>query len=300
MSIRVEQLTKIYEEQKAVNAISFEIKKGEIVGFLGPNGAGKSTTMKMITSFVTPTEGNTFVCDINVQEQPLAARKKIGYLPEHNPIYLEMYVEEYLEFVARINKIDGSITDRVNEMIRITGLERERKKKIEQLSKGFRQRVGLASALIHDPEVLILDEPTTGLDPNQILEIRGLIKEISKNKTIMLSSHIMQEIQALCDRVIIINKGDIIANTTIEDIQQKDKSTFIIQLEVDGNLDEDHLSSNISSIQKVRKNNTYCTIEADTDIRKALFEYCIKEDLILLTLNMEKQSLEAVFQALTK
>ena len=300
MSIRVEQLTKIYEEQKAVNAISFEIKKGEIVGFLGPNGAGKSTTMKMITSFVAPTEGNTFVCDINVQEQPLAARKKIGYLPEHNPVYLEMYVEEYLEFVARINKIDGSITDRVNEMIRITGLERERKKKIEQLSKGYRQRVGLASALIHDPEVLILDEPTTGLDPNQILEIRGLIKEISKNKTIMLSSHIMQEIQALCDRVIIINKGDIIANTTIEDIQQKDKSTYIIQLEVDGNLDESHLSDSITTIQKVRKNNTYYTIEADTDIRKALFEYCVKEGLILLTLNMEKQSLEAVFQALTK
>jgi len=300
MSIRVEQLTKIYETQKAVNNISFEIAKGEIVGFLGPNGAGKSTTMKMITSFIEPTQGNTFVCDINVQDEPLEARKKIGYLPENNPLYLEMYVEEYLAFVASINKIDGDIKAKVDEMIHLTGLERERKKKIEQLSKGYRQRVGLASALIHDPEVIILDEPTTGLDPNQILEIRGLIKQISKDKTILLSSHIMQEIQALCDRVIIINQGNLIANTSIEDIEQSDKSTYKINLEVDGDLDIKDLKLKIQAIDIVRENNNYFTMEAKSDIRKELFKYCVDNDLAMLTLNMEKQSLEAVFQALTQ
>lgn len=300
MSIRVEQLTKIYETQKAVNNISFEIAKGEIVGFLGPNGAGKSTTMKMITSFIKPTQGNTFVCDINVQDEPLEARKKIGYLPENNPLYLEMYVEEYLAFVASINKIDGDIKAKVDEMIHLTGLERERKKKIEQLSKGYRQRVGLASALIHDPEVIILDEPTTGLDPNQILEIRGLIKQISKDKTILLSSHIMQEIQALCDRVIIINQGNLIANTSIEDIEQSDKSTYKINLEVDGDLDIEDLKLKIQAIDIVRENNNYFTMEAKSDIRKELFKYCVDNDLAMLTLNMEKQSLEAVFQALTQ
>ena len=291
---------KIYETQKAVNNISFEIAKGEIVGFLGPNGAGKSTTMKMITSFIEPTQGNTFVCDINVQDEPLEARKKIGYLPENNPLYLEMYVEEYLAFVASINKIDGDIKAKVDEMIHLTGLERERKKKIEQLSKGYRQRVGLASALIHDPEVIILDEPTTGLDPNQILEIRGLIKQISKDKTILLSSHIMQEIQALCDRVIIINQGKLIANTSIEDIEQSDKSTYKINLEVEGDLDIEDLKLKIQAIDIVRENNNYFTMEAKSDIRKELFKYCVDNDLAMLTLNMEKQSLEAVFQALTQ
>lgn len=300
MSIKVEQLTKKYEEQIAVNKISFEIQKGEIVGFLGPNGAGKSTTMKMITGFIEPSQGNTYVNDVHVQSHPLEARKKIGYLPEHNPLYLEMYVEEFLAFVGEINQVQGNLKERINEMIQLTGLERERKKKIEQLSKGYRQRVGLAAALIHNPEVIILDEPTTGLDPNQILEIRHLIKEISKDKTIMLSSHIMQEVQALCDRIIIINKGNMIADKSIEAIQAMGKSNFTIHLEIIEQLDIEQMKSSIDSIVTIDKESGEYKIQAKEDIRQEIFKYCVQNNLTLTTIFMEKRSLEDVFQSLTK
>ncbi len=208
MSIQVRQLTKRYDSQIAVNQINFELKRGEITGFLGPNGAGKSTTMKMITGSLVPTSGEIQINGINILKNPISAQKIIGYLPEHNPLYLEMYVREYLHFMAGLYK--NIPKSRVEEVIEITGLAPESNKKIEQLSKGYRQRVGLASALIHDPEILILDEPTTGLDPNQLVEIRNIIKELGKNKIVLLSSHIMQEIQAVCDRVIVLHKGNIV------------------------------------------------------------------------------------------
>ncbi|MCC6837460.1 MAG: ATP-binding cassette domain-containing protein, partial [Bacteroidia bacterium] len=211
MSIKVENITKQYGEQKALNNVSFEVNTGEIVGFLGPNGAGKSTMMKILTCFIPQTSGKASVCGFDVAEESLEVRKQVGYLPEHNPLYLDMYVKEYLEFIAGLHHIKN-VKERIAEMIEITGLQVEQKKKIGALSKGYRQRVGLAQALIHDPKVLILDEPTTGLDPNQLAEIRNLIIEVGKQKTVMLSTHIMQEVEAMCDRVIIINRGEIVAN----------------------------------------------------------------------------------------
>ena len=220
MSIRVSALTKIYGEQKAVDAISFELKKGEIVGFLGPNGAGKSTTMKMITGYLTPDGGAASIAGFDAQEQPFELRKRLGYLPESNPLYLEMYVREYLEFSARIHGIANAKT-RIEELISLTGLGRESKKRLGALSKGYKQRAGLAQALLHNPEVLILDEPTSGLDPNQILEIRELIKSIGKDKTVLLSTHIMQEVQAMCSRVIIIDRGRIKADDSVTSLIKK-------------------------------------------------------------------------------
>jgi ABC-2 type transport system ATP-binding protein len=218
MSIEVKHLVKYYGEQAAVNDISFSIAKGEIVGFLGPNGAGKSTTMKIITGFIPATSGEVNVCGMPVDVDSLDTRQIIGYLPEHNPLYLDMYVREYLEFVGKIYKIKN-LKDRVNEMIKAVGLDVEQNKKIGALSKGYRQRVGLAAAIIHDPQVLILDEPTSGLDPNQLVEIRELIKTIGRSKTVMLSTHIMQEVEAICDRVVIINKGQIVADDTASQLQ---------------------------------------------------------------------------------
>jgi ABC-2 type transport system ATP-binding protein len=219
MSIEVSQLTRMYGEQKAVDDISFHLNKGEIVGFLGPNGAGKSTTMKMITGYIKPDKGTAVVSGINVQSEPIAAKKKIGYLPEANPLYYDMYVQEYLEFVADVHRVP-SRKHRITEIINTVGLTPERRKKIGQLSKGYKQRVGLAAALIHDPEVLILDEPTTGLDPNQIIEIRDLIRHLGKNKTVLFSTHILQEVEAICDRVIIINKGRLVANSSLHELKQ--------------------------------------------------------------------------------
>ncbi len=220
MSIEVNKITKLYGEQKALNEVSFSIKSGEIVGFLGPNGAGKSTLMKIISCYLPPSIGTIKVCGLDVMEQSMEVRKKVGYLPEHNPLYLDMYVKEYLEFVGRFYDVK-KLNDRVKEMVEITGLTIEQNKKIGQLSKGYRQRVGLAQAIIHDPQVLILDEPTTGLDPNQLVEIRNLIKELGKNKTVMLSTHIMQEVQAICERAIIINHGRIVADDSIANLTQK-------------------------------------------------------------------------------
>ena len=223
MSIEVNKITKLYGEQKALNEVSFSIKSGEIVGFLGPNGAGKSTLMKIISCYLPPSIGTIKVCGLDVMEQSMEVRKKVGYLPEHNPLYLDMYVKEYLEFVGRFYDVK-KLNDRVKEMVEITGLTIEQNKKIGQLSKGYRQRVGLAQAIIHDPQVLILDEPTTGLDPNQLVEIRNLIKELGKNKTVMLSTHIMQEVQAICERAIIINHGKIVADDSIANLTQKNSN----------------------------------------------------------------------------
>jgi len=221
MSVRVENLKKVYGEQVAVNAINFEIKKGEIVGFLGPNGAGKSTTMKMITGYVPATEGKAFVCGKENTENILETQQRIGYLPESNPLYLDMYVREYLEFLAGVHKLGEKSKSRIDEIIQQTGLHVEEKKKIAALSKGYKQRVGIAQAMIHNPEVLILDEPTSGLDPNQIVEIRNLIKDFGKEKTVILSTHIMQEVEAMCDRVIITNKGNIVADAKLNELQQQ-------------------------------------------------------------------------------
>lgn len=219
MSIQVQNLFKIYSSQKAVNDISFTINKGEIVGFLGPNGAGKSTTMKILTGYLTPSSGNALVCGIDVQQNPIAVKKKVGYLPESNALYYDMYVKEYLAFVAGVHNIQNSASN-IQQVIELTGLQVEQHKKVGQLSKGYKQRVGLAAALIHNPEVLILDEPTSGLDPNQIVEIRNVIKEQGKNKTVLFSSHILQEVEAVCDRIIIINKGEIVADDTLANLQK--------------------------------------------------------------------------------
>jgi ABC-2 type transport system ATP-binding protein len=225
MSLQVQQLTKIYGAQKPVDNISFSIQKGEIVGFLGPNGAGKSTTMKIATTYLPPTSGSVWVEGINVEERPIEVKKVIGYLPEHNPLYLDMFVHEYLQFVGSVYGLKGSyLKRRVQELVEMCGLTREQNKRIEALSKGYRQRVGLAQALIHHPQVLILDEPTSGLDPNQILEIRKLIKDISRDKTVIFSTHIMQEVEALCDRVIIINKGKIVADDLLENLLRENAS----------------------------------------------------------------------------
>jgi ABC-2 type transport system ATP-binding protein len=220
MSIQVSGLIKMYAQQKAVNNISFKVEKGEIVGFLGPNGAGKSTTMKIITGYLQATAGSTIVCGIDVKENPLSVKKKIGYLPESNALYYDMYVKEYLKFIAGVHHIQHP-TSNIQQVITLTGLQVEQNKKIGQLSKGYKQRVGLAAALIHHPEVLILDEPTSGLDPNQIIEIRNVIKEQGKDKTVLFSSHILQEVEAICDRVVIINKGEIVADDTLENLKRK-------------------------------------------------------------------------------
>ena len=221
MSISVSNLSKVYGSQTAVNSISFSIEKGEIVGFLGPNGAGKSTTMKILAGYISSTSGEATIDGEKITVDTLNLKKKVGYLPEHNPLYLEMYVVEFLDFMGKLNGLSGqSLKNRINEVIEMVGLSPERHKKIEQLSKGYRQRVGLAHALIHDPEVLILDEPTTGLDPNQLVEIRKLIKEVGKNKTIILSTHIMQEVEAICDRVIIINKGNLVADDKLSKVKE--------------------------------------------------------------------------------
>lgn len=220
MSVNISQLTKKFDEQVAVNKISFSIKKGEIVGFLGPNGAGKSTTMKMISGFIPATEGKAEVCGFDISDQPLEVQKRLGYLPESNPLYYDMYVREYLEFLGRVHGLKDA-TKRVSQIILETGLQPEEKKRIGQLSKGYKQRVGIAQAMIHNPEVLILDEPTSGLDPNQIVDIRNLIKNFGANKTVILSTHIMQEVEAMCDRVIIINKGSIVADETLENLRNR-------------------------------------------------------------------------------
>jgi ABC-2 type transport system ATP-binding protein len=299
MSIEVKNLFKYYGDQAAVRDISFSIAKGEIVGFLGPNGAGKSTTMKIITGYIPASSGEVKVCGLPVDVDSLNTRQMIGYLPEHNPLYLDMYVREYLEFVGKIYKVKD-LKSRVEEMIKAVGLEVEQNKKISALSKGYRQRVGLAAAIIHDPQVLILDEPTSGLDPNQLVEIRELIKKIGKSKTVMLSTHIMQEVEAICDRVVIINKGQIVADDTALHLQA-DLSHQTVYAEFDGNISKSTLSK-IPNVGKVEKVNNGWLLETtvDVDLRKVIAQYAQQHNILVLTLKTEEKSLEEVFKELTK
>ena len=299
MSIEVKNITKLYGEQKALNNVSFNVGSNEIVGFLGPNGAGKSTMMKIITCYIPPTEGTVSVCGYNTNEQSIDVRKQIGYLPEHNPLYLDMYVKEFLEFTGNLYKIKHT-KERVKEMIDMTGLQIEQNKKIGALSKGYRQRVGLAQAMIHDPKVLIMDEPTTGLDPNQLEDIRALIIKLGKEKTVMLSTHIMQEVEAMCDRVIIINKGEIVANDQTQTLQQH-TTKQLITVEFDKEISLQAIKSIAGVEDAVLVDKTWKIVAAiDSDVRKELFNYAVKNNIAVLTLNKEEQKLEDVFKALTK
>lgn len=297
MSVVVKNISKHYGEQKAVNEISFEIDKGEIVGFLGPNGAGKSTTMKMIACFIEATSGTAEVCGIDVNENPLAVKAKIGYLPESNPLYYDMYVKEYLHFVAGAYKIKNPKA-RIAEIIEMTGLGVESHKQIGQLSKGYKQRVGLAQAMIHDPEVLILDEPTSGLDPNQLADIRALIRKIGKEKTVILSTHIMQEVEAMCDRIIIINKGNIVANETVEKIHHKKSTQQVVKFKVKGSLSE----SIFTDFEINALNSGFYQIKSKekADLSEVVFKTCVKHNLVLQHLEKDEENLENVFMDLTK
>lgn len=300
MSISVKHLSKYYGEQAAVDNISFEAKNGEILGFLGPNGAGKSTTMKIITNFIPASEGDVSVCGLDIKKHSLQVRKKIGYLPENNPLYLDMYVKEYLRFVGKIYKV-SNLKDRVAEVIELVGLQKEQHKQIGQLSKGYRQRVGLAQAIIHDPEVLILDEPTSGLDPNQLEEIRGLIKKIGQQKTVMLSTHIMQEVEAICDRVIIIKNGRLVANAKASELQSDDKSQ-VVYVEFDTAISRNRLAKvqNISQVEALSETTFLVKSNATVDLRKTIAGYAAAEDLLILTIRKEEKTLEEVFKDYTR
>lgn len=300
MSIEVKNLSKFYGEQAAVNDISFSVGKGEIVGFLGPNGAGKSTTMKIITGFIPSTSGEVRVCGISVDIDALETRKKIGYLPENNPLYLDMYVREYLEFVGKIYHVPN-LKKRVDEMIKQVGLEVEQNKKIGMLSKGYRQRVGLAQAIIHDPEVLILDEPTSGLDPNQLVEIRELIRQIGKSKTVMLSTHIMQEVEAICDRVIIIKTGKIVADSTASELQYEEDHQVVFA-EFDGAVSKNEILKikGITNVERVGDAGWIIESKGNIDLRKVIAQFAQQKNILVLTLRKEERSLEEVFKSLTK
>jgi ABC-2 type transport system ATP-binding protein len=299
MSVVVKELTKIYGKQRAIDDISFEAKSGEVLGFLGPNGAGKTTTMKIITGFLPKTSGKVTVIGIDVSDENIALKKIIGYLPENNPIYPDMYVREYLEFCAAVYQISCP-RKRISEMIEITGLTEERKKKIRELSKGYKQRVGLAQAMLHDPEVLILDEPTSGLDPNQLIEIRSLIKQVGKNKTVIFSSHIMQEVQAIADRVVIIHRGKIVANDTTAELQSKLNNEMVVRAEFKQAIQRDDLLG-IKGVKEVlQQGNTWLlTSVGGEDIREEIFEFAKSKHFTLLGLQREQYSLEEVFKQLT-
>lgn len=297
MSIVVDKISKKYGTQVALNAISFSIKKGEIVGFLGPNGAGKSTLMKILTTSLTADSGKAEVENFDVATQSKWVKKSIGYLPEHNPLYLDLYVREYLEFNAEVYHVSKS---RIEDVIQLTGLSSESRKKIGQLSKGYRQRVGLAAALLHDPEVLILDEPTTGLDPNQLVEIRNLIKSIGRNKTVFLSTHIMQEVEAICDRIIIINKGNIVADNSINSILNEE-NIQIIEVEFDRNVEESDLTALpfLRKSEKIRENTWQLSFDHSEDVRPALFDFAQEKGIKTLSVQLKNKNLEAIFREKT-
>ena len=300
MSISVTQLSKKYGTQIAVNHISFSLKKGEIVGFLGPNGAGKSTTMKMITGYLQPDEGNMLVCNIPVKENHTDTKSKIGYLPEANPLYVDMFAKEYLYFIAGIHQIENR-EKRIKEVVDMVGLSMEAHKKIGQLSKGYKQRVGLAAALVHDPEVLILDEPTSGLDPNQIVEIRQLIKKLGEQKTVLFSSHIMQEVEAICERVIIINKGTIVADDALNVLRSGNLNKHIVAVQFKEAISLSSLKERIVCVRIDSMPDNYFIIET-TDAaltRKQLLELSLKNNWNILSLNSEKQNLETIFKNFT-
>ena len=306
MSIIVENLTKKYGEQKAVNDISFKIETGEVVGFLGPNGAGKSTTMKMITCFMAPTIGNITVDDISVNENQSLIKKKIGYLPENNPLYFDMSIVDYLRFTAEIQGVSKTdIPGRIGEMIELCGLVREKHKNINELSKGFRQRVGLAQAMIHDPEVLILDEPTTGLDPNQIVEIRKLIKELGKQKTVILSSHILSEVEATCDRILIINRGRIVADGTSETLRSQADDQELLTVHITPLNEELETSllglGSVEKVSAIEDKPGFYSIQSKPNMesRKAIFDLCVKKKWYLLEMTGIETRLEDVFRDLT-
>jgi len=300
MSITVNNLSKIYGAQKAVNNISFTINKGEIVGFLGPNGAGKSTTMKIITGYIKADGGNAVVCGITVDENSNETQKKIGYLPEANPLYYDMFVREYLEFVGNVHKVDN-LKEKVETVIATVGLQIEGNKKIGQLSKGYKQRVGLAAALIHNPDVLILDEPTSGLDPNQIVEIREVIKQLGKDKTVLFSSHIMQEVEAICDRVIIINKGNIVADDKLSNLQKNKTNNHVVLVQFKENISIDMLNkiNGVASIKQPSTFNFQLTTNNPESVRKQLMELSLQNNWNIVSLQSESNSLEEVFRNLT-
>jgi ABC-2 type transport system ATP-binding protein len=301
MSVVVQNLTKIYGEQKAVNNISFEAKPGQVLGFLGPNGAGKTTTMKVLTCYIPQSSGQATVCGYDVQEAPMEVRKNIGYLPEHNPLYLDMYVREYLRFIAGLHKINKP-NQRIREMIEMTGLEREQRKPIGALSKGYRQRVGLAQALLHDPQVLILDEPTAGLDPNQLADIRALIKKLGEKKTVIFSTHIMQEVKAICDRVVIINRGNLVADDTIDHLQSVTTGESVITVEFQSKIPQQQLKK-ITGVKEVRHLNGYryqILADAEEDLRASVFDFAVDQKVKLLEMRKEVFEMDEVFQRLTK
>nr|WP_315179176.1 gliding motility-associated ABC transporter ATP-binding subunit GldA [uncultured Flavobacterium sp.] len=298
MSIEVNNISKSYGAQKALDNISFSINKGEIVGFLGPNGAGKSTLMKILTTYINADEGTAIVNGNDVNTQQKAVQLSIGYLPEHNPLYLDLYVREYLAFNADVYKVAKS---RIEEVIQLTGLSTESHKKIGQLSKGYRQRVGLANALLHNPDVLILDEPTTGLDPNQLMEIRNVIKNVGKDKTVFLSTHIMQEVEAICDRVIIINNGKIVTDKKLDNLISEDKEQ-VIEVEFDYKIEEQAIAKieNLVSYKNTHDMIWELTFKADKDMRPAVFDFANANGLKTLQLNQKNKNLEAVFREITK
>jgi ABC-2 type transport system ATP-binding protein len=298
MSIAVNNISKSYGAQKALDNISFSINKGEIVGFLGPNGAGKSTLMKILTTYITADEGTATVNGQDVNTNAKAVQLSIGYLPEHNPLYLDLYVREYLAFNADVYKVAKS---RIEEVIQLTGLSTESHKKIGQLSKGYRQRVGLANALLHNPDVLILDEPTTGLDPNQLMEIRNVIKNVGKDKTVFLSTHIMQEVEAICDRVIIINNGKIVTDKKLDNLISEDKEQ-VIEVEFDFQVEEQLISKieNLVSYVNVHDMMWELTFKSDKDMRSVVFDFAQNNGLKTLQLNQKNKNLEAVFREITK
>lgn len=301
MSVKVQNISKLYGVQKALNDISFEVKTGEIVGFLGPNGAGKSTTMKILTGFIPPSSGQAWVCGFDVEEQSLDVRRNVGYLAESNPLYYDMFVKEYLLFVADLHELKGK-QERIKEIIRITGLEVEKNKKIGALSKGYKQRVGLAQALIHDPKVLILDEPTSGLDPIQLAEIRGVIKEIGQKKTVILSTHIMQEVEAMCDRVIIINRGKIVADKPTSELQKGKSDKQIVTVEFDKIIPESTLQNipGVHTVKNISGNTWQLIASQNKDIRADIFQFAVQNNLAVLTLQKKEQNLEDVFRELTQ
>ncbi|HSB92314.1 MAG TPA: gliding motility-associated ABC transporter ATP-binding subunit GldA [Flavitalea sp.] len=300
MSIEVKNLTKLYGAQRAVDGISMSVGKGEIVGFLGPNGAGKSTTMKIISGYLSPDAGEAFVAGIPVATNPMTTKQKIGYLPEQNPLYTEMYVREYLDFIADVHQVQNK-EQRIEEVIKMVGLQPESKKRIAQLSKGYKQRVGLAAALIHDPEVLILDEPTTGLDPNQIVEIREVIRSLGKEKTVLFSSHILQEVEAICDRVIIIYKGKVVADDLLSNLQKNNSGQQAVAIEFSQPIDSSVISdiTGVASIETISDRSFRINTTNPEAVRRQLLERSLQHNLNIVSLQSGEQSLEDVFRLLT-
>lgn len=300
MSIEVRNITKTYGNQKALSDVSFSVAGNGIVGFLGPNGAGKSTMMKILTSYIPPTEGSALVCGHDVSTASIESRRCIGYLPEHNPLYLDLYVSEFLEFAGGLYGIKNP-EKRVREMIAVTGLTPERNKRIGSLSKGYRQRVGLAQAMLHDPKVLIMDEPTTGLDPNQLEEIRSLIRSLGKEKTVMLSTHIMQEVEAICDRVIIVDRGHVVADDATSSLRTS-STLQIVTVEFDAAISQDDLNAldGVEGVKHVEHHTWQISSSAGADVRKTIFDFAVRRQISVLTLNKVEQKIEDVFRDLTR